>query len=143
MKIAIIYNRDSQAVINLFGTPNREKYGLETIQKITNSLESGGHQVQAFEGDKNIIHKLEEFMPSVISGERPGLVFNLSYGIQGRARYAHIPGILEMLGIPYVGSGPETHVVALDKVMTKMVLIQKGLPTPHFAVWTNRTLIFP
>jgi len=134
MKIAIIYNRDSQAVINLFGTPNREKYGLHTIEMITAALEAGGHQVQAFEGDKNIIHALEEFMPSVISGERPGLVFNLSYGIQGRARYTHIPGILEMLGIPYVGSGPETHAIALDKVLTKMVLLQKGLPTPKFTV---------
>lgn len=134
MKIAIIYNRDSQAVINLFGTPNREKYGLQTIDMITEALESGGHQVKAFEGDKNIIHALEEFMPTVVSGERPGLVFNLSYGIQGRARYTHIPGILEMLGIPYVGSGPETHAIALDKVLTKMVLLQKGLPTPKFTV---------
>ncbi len=73
-------------------------------------------------------------MPTVISGERPGLVFNLSYGIQGRARYTHIPGILEMLGIPYVGSGPETHAIALDKVLTKMVLLQRGLPTPNFTV---------
>ncbi len=134
MKIAIIYNRDSQAVINLFGTPNREKYGLQTIDMITEALEAGGHQVKAFEGDKNIISALEEFMPTVISGERPGLVFNLSYGIQGRARYTHIPGILEMLGIPYVGSGPETHAIALDKVLTKMVLLQKGLPTPNFTV---------
>ncbi len=134
MKIAIIYNWDSQAVINLFGTPNRETYGLQTIEMITDALKAGGHQVKAFEGDKNIIHALEEFMPSVISGERPGLVFNLSYGIQGRARYTHIPGILEMLGIPYVGSGPETHAVALDKVLTKMVLLQKGLPTPKFTV---------
>ncbi len=134
MKIAIIYNRDSQAVINLFGTPNREKYGLQTIDIITEALEAGGHQVQAFEGDKNIISVLEEFMPTVISGERPGLVLNLSYGIQGRARYTHIPSILEMLGIPYVGSGPETHAVALDKVLTKMVLLQKGLPTPSFTV---------
>ena len=134
VKIAIIYNRDSQAVINLFGTPNREKYGLQTIDMIKSALEDGGHQVQAFEGDKNIIHALEEFMPTVISGERPGLVFNLSYGTQGRARYTHIPGILEMLGIPYIGSGPETHAVALDKVLTKMVLLQKGLPTPRFTV---------
>ncbi len=134
MKIAIIYNRDSQAVINLFGTPNREKYGLQTIDMITEALVKGGHQVKAFEGDKNIIYALEEFMPSVITGERPGLVFNLSYGIQGRARYTHIPGILEMLGIPYVGSGPETHAIALDKVLTKMVLLQKGLPTPRFTV---------
>lgn len=134
MKIAIIYNRDSQAVINLFGRPNREKYGLGTIDMIKKALEEGGHQVKTFEGDKNIISALEDFMPSVISGERPGLVFNLSYGIQGRARYTHIPGILEMLGIPYVGSSPETHAVALDKVLTKMVLMQKGLPTPKFTV---------
>lgn len=134
MKIAIIYNYDSQAVINLFGIPNREKYGLHTIEMIHKALEAGGHQVRAFEGDKNIIHKLEEFMPSVISGERPGLVFNLSYGIQGRARYTHIPAILEMLGIPYIGSGPQTHAIALDKVLTKIILIQKGLPTPRYAV---------
>lgn len=134
MKIAIIYNRNSQAVINRFGKQNREKYGLETISKIKNALRAEGHHVQAFEGDKNIIRNLEEFMPSVISGERPGLVFNLSYGIQGRARYTHIPSILEMLGIPYVGSGPESHGIALDKVVTKMILMQKGLPTPKFTV---------
>ena len=134
MKIAIVYNRESKAVINLFGTLNREKYGLETIKNIKDALVAGGHQVKTFEGDKNIIKKLEEFMPSVISGERPGLVFNLSYGIQGKGRYMHVPGILEMIGVPYVGSGPQTHAMALDKIVTKMILIQKGLPTPKFAV---------
>lgn len=109
MKVAIVYNKDSQAVINLFGVPNREKYGLQTINKIRDAIKAGGYQVKTFEGDKNIIRKLEEFMPSVISGERPGLVFNLSYGIQGRSRYTHIPSILEMLGVPYVGSDPQTH----------------------------------
>ncbi len=143
MKIAIIYNRDSQAVINLFGMPNREKYGLQTIKRIKEALEAHGHQVQAFEGDKNIIYALEDFMPSVISGERPGLVFNLSYGIQGRARYTHIPGILEMLGIPYVGSSPETHAIALDKVLTKIVLTQKNLPTPKFTVLESPDFEFP
>ncbi|MEW6622101.1 MAG: M20/M25/M40 family metallo-hydrolase [Bacillota bacterium] len=137
MKIAIVYNRDSQAVINLFGVPNREKYGLRAINKIRDAIKSGGYQVQTFEGDKNIIRKLEEFMPSVISGERPGLVFNLSYGIQGRSRYTHIPSILEMLGVPYVGSGPQTHAIALDKVVTKIILQQRGLPTPKFAVIEN------
>ncbi len=134
MKIAIVYNRESQAVINLFGTLNREKYGLGTINRIKEALKAGGHQVKTFEGDKNIIEKLEKFMPSVLSGERPGLVFNLSYGIQGKGRYMHVPGILEMLGIPYVGSGPDTHAIALDKVVTKMIIEQKGLPTPRFTV---------
>jgi D-alanine-D-alanine ligase len=134
VKIAVVYNRESQAVINLFGVQNREKYGLETINKIKDGLKKSGHEVKTFEGDKNLIQNLEDFMPSVISGERPGLVFNLSYGIQGRGRYMHVPGMLEMLGIPYVGSGPETHALALDKVVTKILLLQRGLPTPKFAV---------
>ena len=134
MKIAIVYNRESQAVINLFGIPNKEKYGMDTINLVKSALIKKGHIVKTFEGDKNIIHNLETFMPKVISGERPGLVFNLSYGIQGKGRYMHIPGILEMLGIPYVGSSPETHAIALDKVITKMILLQRGIPTPKFAV---------
>ncbi|MDA1266072.1 MAG: hypothetical protein O2816_13410 [Planctomycetota bacterium] len=38
----------------------------------------------AFEGDKDLIDRLEEFMPRVLAGERPGLVCNLAYGLQGR-----------------------------------------------------------
>jgi D-alanine-D-alanine ligase len=48
------------------------------------------------------------------------MAFNLSYGIQGLARYTHVPGILEMVGVPYVGSGPLAHSLALDKVVAKM-----------------------
>ena len=95
MKIAVVYNRISKQVINLFGMPNREKYGLKSIKRITDALKKGGHQVIAFEGDKNLIDNLEDFMPQVMKGERPGMVFNLSYGIQGQARYTHVPGILE------------------------------------------------
>lgn len=134
MKIAVIYNRESRKVINLFGTPNREKYGLASIRRITDALKKGGHQVIALEGDKDLIDRLEDFMPQVVKNERPGLAFNLSYGIQGQARYTHVPGILEMVGIPYVGSGPLAHSLALDKVVAKMIFRQQGLPTPDFAV---------
>lgn len=134
MKIAVVYNRESQKVINLFGMPNREKYGLAAIERIVNALKSGGHQVIALEGDKDLIDNLENFMPRVVKNERPGMVFNLSYGIQGQARYTHVPGILEMVGIPYVGSGPLAHSLALDKVVAKMIFRQQGLPTPDFAV---------
>lgn len=134
MKIAIVYNRDSQAVIRLFGKPNREKYDLDTIEKIKVALEQGGHQVEAFESDKHTIARLESFMAQEDQKEHGGMVFNLSYGIQGRARYTHLPAMLEMLGVPYVGSGPETHAIALDKVLTKIVLLHHGLPTPRFMV---------
>ena len=134
MKIAVVYNRVSLKVINLFGLPNREKYGLKAIKRIVDGLKKGGHQVIALEGDKDLIDNLEDFMPQVLKGERPGMVFNLSYGIQGEARYTHVPGMLEMIGIPYVGSGPLAHSLALDKVVAKMLFKQNGLPTPDFIV---------
>ncbi len=143
MKVAVIYNRDSQSVINLFGQPNREKIGLQLIKQICDSLKKGGHTPTSFEGDKDLVDRLEDFMPAVVKGERPGMVLNLSYGIQGQARYTHVPSILEMVGIPYVGSGPLAHSIALDKVVTKMILVQYGLPTPGFAVLENADFAAP
>jgi D-alanine-D-alanine ligase len=137
MKIAVIYNRDSNNVINLFGIPNLERYGKKTIGLIVNGLRKHGHQVKTFEGDKDLITNLEQFMPKVLKGERPGMAFNISYGIQGQARYTHVPGILEMVGVPYVGSGPLAHSLALDKVVAKMIFLQNGIPTPPFAVLTQ------
>jgi D-alanine-D-alanine ligase len=134
MKIAIVYNRDSKRVINLFGMPNQEKIGMRTIDRIAAGLRKGGHQVRTIEGDKDLIDNLEQFMPRVVKGELPGLVFNVSYGIQGQARYTHVPSILEMVGVPYVGSGPLAHSLALDKVVAKMIFQQNGVPTPDFAV---------
>jgi D-alanine-D-alanine ligase len=96
VKIAIAYNRESRNVINLFGMANKETIGLKTIKRIGDALRAGGHQVIAVEGDKDLVDRLEEFMPRVVKGERPGMVFNVSYGIQGQARYTHVPSILEM-----------------------------------------------
>jgi len=134
VKVAIVYNRDSKRVINLFGLPNHERIGLKTIDRIAAGLRRGGHQVRAIEGDKDLVDNLEEFMPRVVKGELPGMVFNLSYGIQGQARYTHVPSILEMVGVPYVGSGPLAHSLALDKVVAKMIFRQNNVPTPEFAV---------
>jgi D-alanine-D-alanine ligase len=134
MKVAVVYNRESKNVVNLFGMPNKEKIGHRTIKRIGDALKQGGHQIIALEGDKDLVDRLEEFMPRVVAGERPGLVFNVSYGIQGQARYTHVPSLLEMIGVPYVASGPLAHSLSLDKVVTKMILRQHGLPTPDFAV---------
>jgi D-alanine-D-alanine ligase len=143
VKIAIAYNRESRNVINLFGMPNKEKIGLMTIKRIGDALRAGGHQVIAVEGDKDLVDRLEEFMPRVVKGERPGMVFNVSYGIQGQARYTHVPSILEMVGIPYVGSGPLAHSLSLDKVVTKMILQQHDLPTPQFHLLDARDADVP
>jgi D-alanine-D-alanine ligase len=43
-----------------------------------------------------------------------------------------VQGALELLGIPYTGSGVMASAIAIDKVMTKRVWIAEGLPTPRF-----------
>ncbi|MDQ2139187.1 D-alanine--D-alanine ligase [Alcaligenaceae bacterium B3P038] len=43
-----------------------------------------------------------------------------------------LQGALELLEIPYTGSGPTASAVAMDKVLTKRVWLQVGLPTPAF-----------
>ena len=45
-----------------------------------------------------------------------------------------VQGALELLGIPYTGSGVMASAIAMDKVMTKRVWIAEGLPTPRY-VW--------
>ena len=45
-----------------------------------------------------------------------------------------VQGALELLGIPYTGSGVMASSMAIDKVMTKRVLLAENLPTPHFVL---------
>jgi len=44
-----------------------------------------------------------------------------------------VQGALELLGIPYTGSGVMASAVAMDKVMTKRIWQADGLPTPRYA----------
>ncbi len=43
-----------------------------------------------------------------------------------------VQGALELLGIPYTGSGVLASAIALDKVMTKRLWLADGLPTPRW-----------
>lgn len=45
-----------------------------------------------------------------------------------------VQGALEVLGIPYTGSGVMASALAMDKWRTKMVWAAAGLPTPRYAI---------
>ncbi len=148
MKVAIIYNKDITGVLNKLGMQNKEFYSEESVKLVARYLERAGHNVSILDGNMYIIDRLKTFMPHTIDGEQMGMVFNMAYGIQGESRYTHIPSMLEMLGVPYVGSNPSGHAVALDKVMTKIVWQNSGLPTPVFHVFSSHkedmsTVVYP
>ena len=46
----------------------------------------------------------------------------------------HIQGILEKRGLPYTGSGPAASRRSFDKVLSKKVFLEHGIPTPEYEV---------
>src|SRR5215813_10346684 len=130
MRIAVVRNRERSGIINRFGQVSPEKYGNRTVQMVAEALADSGHEVAVLEGDKTLLAELEQFMPSGPDGHPTGIVFNMAYGIQGECRYTHVPAMLEMAGVPYTGSSPLGHALALDKVITKKLIRDAGVPTP-------------
>lgn len=138
MKVAVVRNRSYAGVIGRMGQPCPERYGRKSVQAVINALRTGGHEVRVFEGDITLFDRLQEFIPADPSTRIPtGMVFNMAYGIQGDSRYTHIPSMLEMAGVPYTGPGPFAHTVALDKVLTKLLMQLHGIPTPNFRVFEH------
>lgn len=89
MKVALIYNEkeiDPNDVINVFGTPTKEHYNSNAVERVARALEKGGRSVKVIEGDIHIINELREFVPKVMSSEKPGMVFNMAYGIKRVAK---------------------------------------------------------
>jgi D-alanine-D-alanine ligase len=48
-----------------------------------------------------------------------------------------VQGALEVLGLPYTGSGVMGSAIAMDKWRTKMIWLANGLPTPRYRILTG------
>jgi D-alanine-D-alanine ligase len=108
----------------------------ETIEAIREALESYGHQVIPFEATAELPRQL---MQTPVD-----LVFNIAEGVAGRNREAAVPALCELMGIPYTGSDAATLSIALDKALSKRVLMQHGILTAEFQVMeTGRERLSP
>ncbi len=105
----------------------------KTTDALVAALESAGHVAEFIEASIlppwNMIERLQAFQPD--------LCFNIAESHFGDGREAQIPAVLEMLRLPYTGSKVLTLALALDKPMTKRVLLYHGLPTPEFQVFED------
>ncbi|NOZ75760.1 MAG: D-alanine--D-alanine ligase, partial [FCB group bacterium] len=63
------------------------------------------------------------------------LVFLALHGGDGES--GQVQAFLEILGIPYTGSGPLGSGLCMDKHLSKMVLAHHGLPTPEWIMLRN------
>lgn len=99
----------------------------ETIEGISNALESLGHQVVPIGNVKALLHRLHQ-------GERWDLVFNICEGVSGIGREAQVPAILDVFNIPYVFSDALVLSLTLHKGMTKRIIRDLGIPTADFSI---------
>ena len=69
----------------------------------------------------------------------PRLVFNLTEWVGGDRRLdAAIVGVLEMMNLPYTGSGPDGMQLARDKALAKSIVAGLGLRVPQHAILNGR-----
>jgi len=70
--------------------------------------------------------------PVLLRDEGFGRAFIVLHGRGGED--GTIQGLLEVLGIPYTGSGVMASALSMDKWRTKMIWAANGLPTPRYAI---------
>lgn len=106
-----------------------------TVDALVAVFQGAGHEAAFFEGDLSLVEKLSAF--------RPDLCFNLCEGHFGDARESHVPALLELMRIPYTGSGVKALALTLDKALTKRVLRDHGIPTAPFALMASADRALP
>src|SRR3954471_6098552 len=99
---------------------------IETVQAVCDALTS--HP----EVECEIVEAIPEIALPRLMVRKYDIVFNIAEGMRGTAREAQFPALMEMLGIPYTGSGPLTLATGLDKARTKEVLSYHGIPVARF-----------
>jgi D-alanine-D-alanine ligase len=88
------------------------------------ALREDGFDVVEIDAGRDLATRLAEV--------RPDAVFNALHGRWGED--GTVQGALELLRIPYTGSGPMASAIAMDKVVTKELWRAAGLPTPNWQV---------
>jgi D-alanine-D-alanine ligase len=109
----------------LFGGSSAERQiSLMSGQGVLQALQSQGVDAHAFDPSEKELVALQH--------EGYARCFIALHGRHGED--GCVQGALELLGIPYTGSGVMASAIAMDKVMTKRVWLAEGLPTPRY-VW--------
>ncbi|MBF4509026.1 MAG: D-alanine--D-alanine ligase [Aeromicrobium sp.] len=107
------------------GRSAEREVSLNTGAQVVAALEERGHRVTRIDSADT------DFLERLRSGGYD-VVFICLHGRFGED--GTVQGALELLGVPYVGSGVLASALAMDKVMSKRFFIAAEIPTPAFEV---------
>lgn len=116
-------NSNKKIVVVMGGPSTEAEVSRRSGTAILNALKSKGYNAEGLELDPvNFPQQIKE------SGAE--FVFNALHGKFGEDGI--LQGTLEMMGIPYTGSGVAAAAVTMDKIATKRFFASAGIPTPKF-----------
>jgi D-alanine-D-alanine ligase len=116
-------DRTLRVAVLMGGVSAEREVSLNTGAQVAKALDARGHEVRRIDsGEPGFIGRLEE--------ERPDVVFICLHGRHGED--GTVQGLLELIGLPYVGSGVLASALAMDKVMSKHFFAQAGIPSPAY-----------
>lgn len=108
------------------GRSAEREISLMSGRNVLDALNKAGVDAQAFDPAERPVFELKAG-----GYERVFIALHGRYGEDGT-----VQGALELLGIPYTGSGVMASALSMDKVRTKLVWLASGLPTPRHEVVT-------
>jgi D-alanine-D-alanine ligase len=114
-------NKDIHVVVLMGGWSSEREVSLTSGRGVAEALRTRGwSNVSELDMDRDVARRLAELKPDV--------VFNALHGTPGED--GTVQGMMDLMGLKYTHSGLETSVIAIDKELTKMVLVPHGIRMP-------------
>lgn len=114
-------NRDLHVVVLMGGWSSEREVSLTSGRGVAEALrDRGWSNVTELDMDRDVARRLAELEPDV--------VFNALHGTPGED--GTVQGMMDLMGLKYTHSGLETSVIAIDKELTKMVLVPGDIRMP-------------
>jgi D-alanine-D-alanine ligase len=126
-----VLDKNLHIVVLMGGWSAERPVSLMSGNGVAHALEERGFtNVSRVDMDRNVA--------AVLAGLRPDVVFNALHGTPGED--GTVQGMLDLMQIPYTHSGLETSVIAIDKELTKMVLVPGGVRMPKGKMVASQSL---
>ncbi|MFL6757364.1 MAG: D-alanine--D-alanine ligase [Sphingomicrobium sp.] len=124
-------NREIHVVVLMGGWSSEREVSLTSGRGVAHALRGRGlSNITELDMGRDVATRLAELKPDV--------VFNALHGTPGED--GTVQGMMDLMGLKYTHSGLETSVIAIDKELTKMVLVPHGIRMPKGKIVESRTL---
>ncbi|MBL7685956.1 MAG: D-alanine--D-alanine ligase, partial [Deltaproteobacteria bacterium] len=123
-------DKTKKIAVLLGGLSSEREVSLRSGKAVAEGLRRKGYNVVEIDVDRDLSEKLK--------AEKVDLAYIALHGKFGED--GAVQGLLEILKIPYTGSGILASAVAMDKILTKRLLQERGFLTPAYSYFeTGKT----